>query len=108
MKITHRGPADADLSKLINADKPVNPSRTDADAAVKQGGASAKVEISKEGRELQRIADLVRKGDDLRADKVKLIKDQIEQGQYHADAEEVSKSILRSEVARLLDKNNKE
>ncbi|MGH8514778.1 MAG: transporter substrate-binding domain-containing protein, partial [Gammaproteobacteria bacterium] len=46
--------------------------------------------------------------DELRAEKVGKIKEQIEAGAYHVDAEEVAKSVARSEVARLLGKQGKE
>jgi anti-sigma28 factor (negative regulator of flagellin synthesis) len=47
---------------------------------------------------------LARTGDDLRAEKVKNIKEMINQGTYQADSTAVSKSIVRSEIARLLEK----
>jgi negative regulator of flagellin synthesis FlgM len=104
MKITHRGPADSELSKLVHADKTVKPGGSDADSKVKEGGASSKVEISSEARRLQRVAELARQGDELRADKVKNIKEQVEKGTYRVDSEDVAKSIVRSEVSRLLEK----
>jgi flagellar biosynthesis anti-sigma factor FlgM len=62
------------------------------------------VNISAEARELQRIAELARRGDQARAEKVGQIKQQIESGKYQVDAGEVSRDILRSEVTRLLEK----
>jgi hypothetical protein len=35
MKITHRGPADADLSKLINTDNTVKPAGAGAESKLK-------------------------------------------------------------------------
>jgi len=102
MKITQRGPADTDLSQLIQNDKTVNHVRRDSDPKVQQSGESSKVNISKEARELQRIAELARTGDELRAQRVNQIKEQIANGQYQADSKEVSKSIIRSEVSGLL------
>lgn len=104
MKISQKGPADTDLSQAVQNDKPVRGTRRDVDAKVQNGTESAKVNISAEARELQRIAELAKAGDEARAEKVKQIKEQIEAGNYQADAEDVSKSILRSEVARLLEK----
>lgn len=104
MKITHRGPADTDLSKLVNGDKTVKPAGAGADSKVKESGASAKVDISPEARKMQRVAELAQKGDELRAEKVKKIKEQVEQGTYQASSGDVAKSIARSEVARLLEK----
>jgi Anti-sigma-28 factor, FlgM len=52
---------------------------------------------------LQRITELICKGDQLRADKVRQIKEQIKTGQHQVDSKEVAKSIARSVVSRLLD-----
>lgn len=104
MKITQKGPADADLTQLVKSDKVAGPARGDADTKARQSGDSATVNISPEARQLQRIAELARTGDDLRAEKVKNIKEMISQGTYQADSTAVSKSIVRSEVARLLEK----
>jgi len=102
MKITQRGPADTDLSKLVQNDKTVNQARKTSEPKVQQTGDSASVNISKEARELQRIAELARTGDELRAQKVNQIKEQIAKGEYSADPLQVSKSIARSEVSRIL------
>ncbi|MBI2182900.1 MAG: flagellar biosynthesis anti-sigma factor FlgM [Deltaproteobacteria bacterium] len=104
MKITHRGPADTDLSKLVNSDKTVKPAGADADSKVKESGASARVDISPEARKMQRVAELAKKGDELRAEKIKKIKEQVEQGTYEVNSEDVAKSIVRSEVSHLLEK----
>jgi flagellar biosynthesis anti-sigma factor FlgM len=104
MKITQKGPADADLTQLVKNDKAAGPKRGTADAKTQQSGESATVNISPEARQLQRIAELAQAGDNLRAEKVKNIKEQINQGTYEADSTAVSKSIVRSEVARLLEK----
>jgi flagellar biosynthesis anti-sigma factor FlgM len=104
MKITHRGPADADLSQRIQNDKTITPSRRDGEGKAKGAAESAKVSISAEARKLQQIAELARTGDEIRAEKVDRIKDQIAKGQYQPDVAEVSKSILRSEISRLLEK----
>jgi flagellar biosynthesis anti-sigma factor FlgM len=104
MKITHRGPADTDLSKLIGNDKTVKPAGGGADSKVKESGASAKVDIFPEARKMQRVAELAKKGDELRVEKVKKIKEQVEQGTYELKSEDVAKSILRSEVSQLLEK----
>jgi len=104
MKITQKGPADADLTQLVKSDKVAGPARGDADTKAQQSGDSATVNISAEARQLQRITELARTGDDLRAEKVKNLKEMINQGTYQADSTAVSKSIVRSEVARLLEK----
>jgi flagellar biosynthesis anti-sigma factor FlgM len=101
MKITQRGPADTDLSQLVHNDKSVGQKQA-ADVRTQESGASAKVNISQEGRELQRVAELARAGDQLRADKVRLIKEQLATHEYRVDSKDVAASILRSEVSRLL------
>jgi flagellar biosynthesis anti-sigma factor FlgM len=101
MKITHRGPADTDVSKLVQNDKSVGQKQA-AEAKTQHSAESAKVNISQQARDLQKIAELARTGDELRAEKVRLIKEQVASGEYKAAPQEVAKSILRSEVTRLL------
>ncbi|HEY3165860.1 MAG TPA: hypothetical protein VGK57_01455, partial [Candidatus Binatia bacterium] len=60
MKITQKGPADADLSQLVQNDKAVGSVRREDDAKVRQRGESAKVDISPEARKLQRVVELAR------------------------------------------------
>jgi flagellar biosynthesis anti-sigma factor FlgM len=101
MKITQRGPADTDISKLVQNEKSVGQKPT-ADAKTQHTAESARVNISQKARDLQRIAELARKGDELRAEKIRSIKEQLAAGEYAPAPEEVAKSILRSEVTRLL------
>ena len=101
MKITQRGPADAEISHRVHNDNSVGQKKA-ADLRAPQSGESAKVNISQEGRELQRIAELARTSDEMRADKVRAIKEQVAAGEYQVDAKDVATSILRSEVTRLL------
>src|SRR6266540_3206894 len=51
----------------------------------------------------KRVAELARTGDQLRANKVKKIKEQIAADLFQVDSKEVAKSIARSEVSRLLE-----
>lgn len=101
MAITQKGSANLELSQLVQNDKAMWSLRED-EAKVREGGESAKVDISPEARKLQRVAELARMGDQLRADKVKKIKEQIEADQYQVDSKDVAKSIARNEVSRLL------
>jgi flagellar biosynthesis anti-sigma factor FlgM len=101
MKITHRGPADTDISQLVHNDKAVGQKQT-AETKTQHGGESAKINISQQARDLQKIAELARAGDEMRAQKVRLIKEQIAAGEYNPASDEVAKSILRSEVTRLI------
>jgi flagellar biosynthesis anti-sigma factor FlgM len=74
------------------------------DLKIQQSRESARVNIPKKAREFQRIAELVRTGNELRSQKVKQIKERVSKGDYNVDAQEVSKSIIRSEVSRILEK----
>jgi flagellar biosynthesis anti-sigma factor FlgM len=65
-----------------------------------QNCESAKVDISKQSWELHRIADLARKKCELRAKRVKQLKESILKGEYEVDAREVAKSIIRIEALR--------
>jgi flagellar biosynthesis anti-sigma factor FlgM len=102
MKIIQRGPTDADLSQRIQNEKVAGEVRRNIAPKTEQTGASSTVNISKEARELQKITELARTGDELRANKVKQLKEQIANGTYHSNPQEISKSIIRSEVSRLL------
>ena len=104
MKITQKGPADAEISQLVQTDKSLGSVRREGDKQVQPERESAKVDISPQARRLQGVAELARTGDELRAEKVRQIKEQVDAGQYKVDSTEVAKSIARSEVARLLKK----
>ena len=105
MKVTHEGRAGRHLSQLIQNDKAAG--QTDRDKRTEVGPTieSAKVNICKGARELQRITDLLtHKGDELRAEKVRQVKEIIAKGEYEVDSREVAKSIIRTEVSRRLEK----
>jgi flagellar biosynthesis anti-sigma factor FlgM len=102
MKVTQKGPADAEISQLIKNEKGVNPVRNREGYEAEATGESTKVSISAAARDLQKVAALAKIGDDLRAEKVNVIREQIKSGEYHVEAEEVAKNIVRSEIARLL------
>jgi flagellar biosynthesis anti-sigma factor FlgM len=104
MKITPKGAGDTDLSQPVQNDKKVGRGRQENDAASKPAGESSTVRISPEARRLQRVAELARRGDELRGEKVKALKQKIDAGNYNVDAEEVAKSIARSEISRVLEK----
>lgn len=103
MKISPKGAGEADLSQAVQNDKKVGSSRQEKDST-QASGESSTVRISAQARKLQQIAELAEKGDKLRAEKVKALKEQIDSGRYDVSAKEVAKSILRSEVARVLQK----
>lgn len=104
MKITPKGAESSDLSKIVQNDKKTALSRADKDATAQRSGESASVKISPEARELQRIAELARQGDQLRSAKVEALKEKIAKGEYQVGDDEAAKSILRAEVTRLLEK----
>jgi len=102
MKITPKGSGDAELT--VQSEKKIGLSRQEKDPARKTSGESSTVQISPQARKLQQIAELARRGDELRAEKVKALKQQIDGGDYQVGSEDVAKSIVRSEVARVLEK----
>ena len=102
MKITPKGSGDAELA--VQNQKKVGSSRQEKDSANQASGESASVQISPQARKLQQIAELARRGAELRADKVKALKQRIDAGKYNVDSGDVAKSIARSEVARALEK----
>jgi flagellar biosynthesis anti-sigma factor FlgM len=104
MKITPKGPGETDLSQSVQNGKKVGSGREEKNLSTERSGESSAVQISPEARRLQRVAELARKGDELRAEKVKTIKEQIENGAYNVGSEDVAKSIVRSEVVRILEK----
>ena len=105
MKVTHEGRAGRHLSQLIQNDKAAGQTGRDKRTEVGPTVESAKVNICKGARELQRITDLLtRKGDELRAEKVRQVKEIIAKGEYEVDSREVAKSIIRTEVSRRLEK----
>jgi anti-sigma28 factor (negative regulator of flagellin synthesis) len=77
MKVTHKGPADADRFQLVPNASAVGGVRRDKGGRVGQTGESS---IFKEARESQRIAELARQDDELRAEKVKRVKEMIAKG----------------------------
>ena len=106
MKVTHEGRAGRHLSQLIQNDKAAG--QTDRDKRTEVGPTveSAKVNICKGARELQRMIDLLtRKGDELRAEKVRQVTEIIAKGEYEVDPREVAKSIIRTEISWHLKKS---
>lgn len=106
MKVTHEGRAGRHLSQLIQNAKAAG--QTDRGKRTEVGSTleSAKVNICQGARKLQRITDLLtRKGDELRAEKVRQVNGIIAKGEYQVDSREVAKSIIRTVVSRRLEKS---
>lgn len=105
MRIADKGPIETNVSQLVRGESAVSASRDRNDKRqVEQTGDAAQVSISAEARKLQKVVALSEKGDDLRAEKLRQIKEQIDQGTYHVEAGEVAKSVARHEISRLLGK----
>lgn len=104
MKITDKGPADIGVSELVRNKSTASTDQGEEGREGQRSGEPARVTISPEARQLQKVAELARRGDELRAEKVDKLKAQISRGEYHVDSEEVAKSMVRSEISRLLSK----
>ena len=106
MEVIHKGRSGAELSQLIQNGKAAGQAGRDKRTEVGPTVESAKVNVSKEAREPQRIAEpLARKGDELLAEKVRQVKEIIAKGEYKVDPREVAKSIIRTEIAWHLEKS---
>ena len=106
MEVIHKGRPGTELSQLIQNGKAAGQAGRDKRTEVGLTVESAKVNISKEAREPQRIAQqLARKGDELLAEKVRQIKEIIAKGEYEVDPREVAKSIIRTEISWHLEKS---
>ena len=106
MEVIHKRRSGTELSQLIQNGKPAGQAGRDKRTEVSPPILSAKVTISKKAREPQRITEpLARKGDELRAAKVRQVKEIIAKGEYEVDSREVAKSIIRTEVSRRLEKS---
>lgn len=103
MKITSKDLVDSGISQVVKNDKGVAPNRSEG-GKESDSGSPAKISISAEARYLQKAAELASRGDEIRAEKVRNIKDQLQQGTYRVEAGDVAKSVARSEIARLLGK----
>jgi flagellar biosynthesis anti-sigma factor FlgM len=106
MELIHKGRPGAEISQLIQNGKTTAQAGRDERTEVGLSVNSAKVNISKEAREPQRIAQqLARNGDEVLAEKVIQLKEIITKGEYEVDPREVAKSIIRTEIAWHLEKN---
>jgi flagellar biosynthesis anti-sigma factor FlgM len=106
MEVIHKGRPGTELFQLIQNGKAAGQAGRDKRVQVGPTVESAKVNISKEAREPQRIAQqLARKGDELLAEKVRQVKEMIAKGGYEVDPREVAKSIIRTEISWHLEKS---
>ncbi len=102
MKITHTGPTDVRLSQLVrsNGDTPAIASQ-EAEKSYKPG-EGAQVHLSADALRLQNVVALTARGDELRAEQVHRIRDEVVQGTFRVEPLEVARSIIRSEISRIL------
>jgi len=107
MEVIHKRRSGAELlSQLIQNDTSTGQACRDKRTEIRLTVETAKVNISKEAREPQRIArQLVRKGDELLAEKVRQLKETVAKGKYKIDPREVAKSIIRTEISWQLEKS---
>jgi negative regulator of flagellin synthesis FlgM len=105
MRITDKGSIDTGVSQLVRGGSSATGVRGKSEdrQAVKTNDA-AQVSISAEARKLQKVVALAGRGDEMRAEKVQQLKEQIENGTYQVDAMDVAKSIVRHDVGHLLGK----
>jgi flagellar biosynthesis anti-sigma factor FlgM len=102
MRVTNNESLHIGLSQLVKGDKAVATVPDKGKREVERSGEAARVTISSEARHLRKVIDLAKQGDEMRAEKVSKLKEQILQGQYHVEAIEVAKEIVRSEISQLL------
>src|SRR5215831_10088048 len=98
MRIADKGPIDTNISPAVRGESAVSGVRgKSADRQVAKKDAAAQVSISAEARKLQKVVALAGRGDEMRAEKVRQLKEQIANGTYHVDAKDVAKSMTRHE-----------
>jgi len=104
MRIADKGPVDINISQLGRGEPAVSAARSQKDdkRQAEQTGDVAQVSISPEARKLQKVVTLAERGDDMRTEKLRQLKEQIDNGSYHVEAADVAKSIARHEVSKLL------
>ena len=67
-----------------------------------RAGEASQVLVSLEERRRLKMSALAKRGDELRAQRVREIREQLEHGTYHTAAADVAAAMLRGEVTRLL------
>lgn len=105
MRIADKGPIDISASQSVRGESAVTDTHSKSrERQVVQKNDAAQVSISAEARQLQKIVELSGRGDDMRAEKLQQLKEQIDNGAYHVDATDVAKSMARHEISRLFGK----
>lgn len=101
LALVKNGSGDTRLSQLTQRNEIALLRRSVGEPNVRSGDA-ALVDISLEARHLHRVGVLAQPGNELRAEKVSRVKEQIVQGTYYVDPIEIAKAVMRSEITRLL------
>ncbi len=105
MRIADKGPLDTSVSQLVRGGSSATSVRGKSeDRQIAQTNDAAQVSISAEARKLQKVVALAGRGDEMRVEKVRQLKEQIESGAYQVDAMDVAKSIIRHDLGQLLGK----
>ncbi len=105
MRIADKGPIDISTSHSVRGESSVTEARGQTrERQVAQKDNAAQVSISAEARQLQKVVELSGRGDELRAEKLRQLKEQIDSGAYHVEAKDVAQSTARHEISRLLGK----
>jgi anti-sigma28 factor (negative regulator of flagellin synthesis) len=106
MKLSRKGREATAPCQLIQDDKAASQIGRDKRTEVGPTVESAKFYISQKAQELQRITELLaRRGDELRVKKIRQVKETVAKAEYAVDPREVAKSIIRTSVARHLEKS---
>lgn len=74
--------------------------------AVQQAARADKVQISQAALETQKATDILKEAPDVREDKVREIKLEVESGRYHRSAEQVANNMLNEGFENDLILNN--
>ena len=93
MKITGRGPTDINTDRLSRTNNPAVVPQPKSHQA-KHSGEAARVSISNAGR--QQAEAVTQSASTQRAETIRSIREQIEDGTYQVDAKDVAQSILDS------------
>jgi flagellar biosynthesis anti-sigma factor FlgM len=103
MKITNKGSADVSHTQLSKQDRIASSGREKREEGrVGRSGEAVQVSVSPAARRLQKVAALAEREAELRAEKVKKVREQVARGTYRVEPPEVAKAIVRNEVSQLL------
>lgn len=85
--------------KVVNAEHAGRAAGSEPAAAEQARRTQAdKVQLSPEGKELQKLRDIVLKAPEVREEKVQSIKDQIKAGTYEVSADQLANKLLGGKI----------